>query len=603
MKKIVLFIIALLGICLVYSTYADVTNYYWGGTRLELVSTLTTSPYIYYRYDNDYNLAIRINNTNAILQINRNETGWVNYPSNNKLTWCSTYYVDWVWCFFGFYVNPNNAHYMFWATSTSTTYHTAYSYLVVYDVTTGSSVFNAEVDSGKTNKFAYDWGQYLYWSWLKYDLYSLSNSSYSSVPTGVAGGYYWGEFWTEEQKNCYDDEAYYDTYVTDTLSSIDVDNSYWGYTWYWLSNDYPFYVYGNDIDTTLEWYNITLLPEPVDYSSGWLNPRDNMKNLTLSWVLSFETQGYISDVLDYTSIQGFHINQSMQPIEYFKLDTASGSEFQFYLYDKYQQKIWTQKYSTNEPIYLDWLGIYEIYLWVDTSYNAKEYIITELSTGYKSREVYVIRVCEDVEWQKYIDGNAVEDDVLEELTDPTSNNTNNDYIDMEELYGSWTSFNIIFWAVGINDSGDDNDCNPIFDEDWNFNYIKTWTVSKFFTKISYWNAFILGDRWELVILDKNVIGWLYDFVDFFVKQIQKIVWYILNNTLGLFLDFFSALRIPERNNNYCFLGVNMYLDSSVSSYYSYKDRETITVDDTNGIEYILIICMSFFILITIFKFL
>lgn len=191
-------------------------------------------------------------------------------------------------------------------------------------------------------------------------------------------------------------------------------------------------------------------------------------------------------------------------------------------------------------------------------------------------------------------------DLIYELTD--NSETWADIWDVEYLYSTWTlnlSFNV--WSVAVNTSWLDEDCEPMFDIDWNFNYTKNWNPWQFVFDLQNWEAFVIWNRWEVNILWVNVIGWLYDVLAWLVSKIQIIFWNILEVLFNLFDDWFSAVRVPDREENYCFLWVNMYLGEHLTEYYSYKDWETKIITGKNSIEYIYLFLIVIFVLILLYK--
>jgi len=191
------------------------------------------------------------------------------------------------------------------------------------------------------------------------------------------------------------------------------------------------------------------------------------------------------------------------------------------------------------------------------------------------------------------------------ITDIIWDNGENIYTNtgsMEWLYGTGVvSFGFIAGSVAINTSWLDEDCKPIFDESGNFNYTKNGTPSSFIHDLNAGTAFWLGSRWEVKLFGVNLIGWAWDTLNWLVTKLQAIAGAILNTWFGVFDDYFSALRVPERNKNYCFLGTNMYLTDNIKTYYSYHQKETIVIEWKNNIEYLFLIVIAFFVLIYIYK--
>lgn len=186
----------------------------------------------------------------------------------------------------------------------------------------------------------------------------------------------------------------------------------------------------------------------------------------------------------------------------------------------------------------------------------------------------------------------------------TGNETGADYSNngLEWLYGTWVvSYWFSIWSVAQNTSGTDNTCNPVFDSNGKFNYTKNWVKSSFTQSLQSGTAYTLGDRWELNILGTNVIGWIYDSLNFIVIKIQSILGALLNTGFGVFDDYFWALRVPDREANYCFMGKNMYLSEHITSYYSYSENKEVTITGKNNIEIIFLFIISIFVFVYITK--
>lgn len=190
----------------------------------------------------------------------------------------------------------------------------------------------------------------------------------------------------------------------------------------------------------------------------------------------------------------------------------------------------------------------------------------------------------------------------------TWNDSNINNSDISSLYGTGTLvYWIVVWSVAINTGATpeelDNNCKEMFDVNGHFRYIDGATPTEFTKSLNLdVMVLILGDRWELELFWINLIGWIYDSTAWLIDMISIVFTKIIEVLFSVFGDYIAVFQVPEREENYCYMGVNMYLNDNIKTYYSYAEqKQIITTWKYNTLEYILLLLLTGFMLSYIIK--
>jgi len=173
---------------------------------------------------------------------------------------------------------------------------------------------------------------------------------------------------------------------------------------------------------------------------------------------------------------------------------------------------------------------------------------------------------------------------------------------MWDVLWTWSIFTISFtpWTAKVNTGGLDSTCKPMFNSQGQFTYIWNWTLSFPYQTINYLES--LGmQRWVLTIFWVNILGWAYDLTNWTANLIPNTLKYLVEKVLVKIDFLFNYMSIPTREADYCFFWKNFYIESSISSYYSYATQQTISVTWKNSIDIIVRILLGLGLLFYIIR--
>lgn len=615
MKKINLFLVLFFSLVWFYQTNADYTtaNYILTWDSYDLVSWYTDSNCLTNSYTCAYNHSgsflfwEEVQNYNQYVDNSTGKLLWIIYDKDTNFNYNINYYKSNVYNtyqYFWLISSSNTWTYIQWSQHIDTNVQVYNSYSEAYVSLTSTWIYFKYLNKSLTPPVQTYEYSYIVINRTTGQIQWINESDYQSTGQQIIFGS-WINIELDINNNVFEQHTYSIPQECQSLW-LTYDN-------YTTLNNFSW----SNYIVTGSGFNIPDYPTSMfyNYSYTWIfDTSINLDNMTFS---AFEFWDWSRDVLDVFDSWTWIIETKLSYL-LFQNESEINVNTNFLNWIQYIILYWTwdtdkitAKLYTQDNIFLR-----------NISYNTKYKInnlpnfkITfskqwnnhlhffldfwQISKGTKYSEV-----CHDPNtWLDYVDwelftGTIVNNDIGgADITDITAEDW------MINL--SWSvnnvfsgSFFINLWILKNNSWWLDSDCNPIF-TNWEFNYIQNNPTS--ITSLLRNGSFInLWTRWELIILNVNLIGWIYDGLSFIVNTPLNILSFVISPIFDVFEPYFWVVVDVTRNNNYCYFWKNYYLTWTLSSYYDYPTQTNISVPTPNNYDILISVLAWLFIMSILF---